>query len=231
MSRPVEHVFADGAAAAENLARRIGAVLGEAIAARGVAGIALSGGRSPRPVLEALSGLPLDWGKVVVTLVDERWVAPDHADSNERLIRETLLTGAAAKARFVAMKNDAADAYAGAAACEAVFAALPWPLDIVLLGMGEDGHTASLFPEAKELAEGLSTQARVLAMTPPAAPHQRMTLSAGAIVDSRHIFLQIGGAAKKAVYDRALAGGPVEELPIRLALCQDKVPVEVWISD
>jgi 6-phosphogluconolactonase len=57
-----------------------------------------------------------------------------------------------------------------------------------------------------------------------------MTLSAGAIVDSRHIFLQIGGAAKKAVYDRALAGGPVEELPIRLALCQDKVPVEVWIS-
>ncbi|WP_066517042.1 6-phosphogluconolactonase [Sphingobium cloacae] len=226
----MEHVFADGAQAAGDLARRIGDVLGEAIVARGVASIALSGGRSPRAVLEALAGLPLDWSKVVVTLVDERWVAPDQADSNEKLVREALLTGEAAKARFVGMKNDAADAYAGVEACEAALAALPWPLDIVLLGMGEDGHTASLFPEARELAEGLSTQARVLAVTPPAAPHQRMTLSASAILDSRHIFLQIGGAAKRTVYERALAGGAAEDLPVRVALCQDKVPVEVWIG-
>ncbi|WP_242124583.1 6-phosphogluconolactonase [Sphingobium sp. Sx8-8] len=228
---PLEHLFLDGALAAAEMARRIAAILGEAIAARGVATIALSGGRSPRPVLEALSGAAIDWDKVIVTLVDERWVAPGHADSNERLIRETLLQGAAAGARFVPMKNDAADAYAGQAACEAAFAALPWPLDIVLLGMGEDGHTASLFPEAKELAEGLSTSALTLAVTPPAAPHQRMSLSAKAILSSRHIFLQIGGAAKKAVYDRALAGGPVEELPVRVALCQHDVSVEVWISE
>lgn len=228
---PTEHLFVDGALAAADMARRIGVILGEAIAARGVASIALSGGRSPRPVLEALSAMALDWEKVVVALVDERWVEPDHADSNERLIHETLLQGAAAKARFVGMKNEAADAYAGQAACEAAYAALPWPLDIALLGMGEDGHTASLFPEAKELAEGLSTSALTLAVTPPAAPHQRMSLSASAILKSRHIFLQIGGAAKKAVYDRALAGGPVEELPIRVALCQHQVSVEVWISE
>jgi 6-phosphogluconolactonase len=228
---PIEHLFVDGALAAADMARRIAVVLGDAIAARGVASIALSGGRSPRPVLEALSAMALDWEKVVVALVDERWVGPDHADSNERLIRETLLQGAAAKARFVGMKNGAADAYAGQTACEAAYAALPWPLDIALLGMGEDGHTASLFPEAKELAEGLSTSALTLAVTPPAAPHQRMSLSASAILKSRHIFLQIGGAAKKAVYDRALAGGPVEELPIRVALCQHQVSVEVWISE
>ncbi|MCK0531243.1 6-phosphogluconolactonase [Sphingobium agri] len=228
---PTEHLFVDGALAAADMARRIAVVLGDAIAARGVATIALSGGRSPRPVLEALSGAALEWDKVVVTLVDERWVAADHADSNERLVRETLLQGAAAKARFVGMKNDAADAYAGQAACETALAELPWPLDIVLLGMGEDGHTASLFPEAKELAEGLSTHALTVAVTPPAAPHQRMSLSARAILKSRHIFLQIGGAAKKAVYDRALAGGPVEELPIRVALCQHGVSVEVWISE
>ncbi|WP_150290352.1 6-phosphogluconolactonase [Sphingobium estronivorans] len=227
----IEHLFIDGALAATDMARRIGVILGDAIAARGVATIALSGGRSPKAVLEALSGTALDWDKVIVTLVDERWVAPDHADSNERLMRETLLQGKAAKARFVPMKNDAADAYAGQAACEAAFAALPWPLDIVLLGMGEDGHTASLFPEAKELAEGLSTEALTLAVTPPAAPHQRMSMSAGAILKSRHVFLQIGGAAKKAVYDRALAGGAVEELPIRVALCQHAVSVEVWISE
>ena len=228
---PTEHLFVDGALAAADMARRIAMILGDAIAARGVATIALSGGRSPRPVLEALSDVALDWDKVIVTLVDERWVAPDHADSNERLVRETLLQGKAAAARFVPMKNDAADAYAGQAGCEAAFAALPWPLDIVLLGMGEDGHTASLFPAAKELAEGLSTEALTLAVTPPGAPHQRMSMSAAAILASRHVFLQIGGAAKKAVYDRALADGPVEELPIRVALCQHAVSVEVWISE
>jgi len=228
---PTEHLFIDGALAAADMARRIAFILEDAISARGVASIALSGGRSPRPVLEALAQATLDWDKVIVTLVDERWVEPDHADSNERLIRETLLQGNAAKARFVGMKNAAADAYAGQPACEAAFAQLPWPLDIVLLGMGEDGHTASLFPQAKELAEGLSSQALTIAVTPPAAPHQRMSMSASAILKSRHIFLQIGGAAKKAVYDRALEGGPVEELPIRLALCQHGVSVEVWISE
>lgn len=225
-----EQDFDDSAAAAADLARRIAELLAAAIAERGVATIALSGGRSPRPVLEALSAASLDWNKVIVTLVDERWVAPDHADSNERLLRETLLRGDAAAARFVPMKNDAADAYAGQATCEAAFAALPWPLDIVLLGMGEDGHTASLFPRAAELAEGLSTDALTLAVTPPVAPHRRLSMSAKAILSSRHIFLQISGAAKKVVYDRAMAGGPVEELPIRVALLQDKVPVEVWVS-
>lgn len=225
-----EHICADGAAAAEAMAGCIAELLAEAIAARGVATLALSGGRSPIPVLRALSASEMDWGKVIVTLVDERWVAPDHADSNERLIRENLLLGHAADARFVPMKNAAADAHAGQAECEAAIATLPWPLDVAVLGMGEDGHTASLFPDARELAEGLTTQALTLAVTPPAAPHQRMSLSAHAILSSRHILLQIGGAAKRTVYDRARAGGPVAELPIRLALCQDDVPVEVWIS-
>lgn len=227
---PTEHLFADGAQAAADLATRIATLLGDAIATRGTASIALSGGRSPKPVLEALATTPLDWSKVVVTLVDERWVAPDAPDSNERLLRETLLTGPAAVARFVPMKNDAADAYAGQPAVETAFAAIPWPLDIVLLGMGEDGHTASLFPAAVELANGLTSAARTIAVTPPAAPHQRLSLTASAILASRHIFLQISGAAKKAVYDNALKDGPVEQLPIRLALLQDKTPIEIWIS-
>lgn len=227
---PTEHFFADGAQAAADLATRIATLLGDAIATRGTASIALSGGRSPKPVLEALATTPLDWSKVVVTLVDERWVAPDAPDSNERLLRETLLTGPAAAARFVPIKNDATDAYAGQPAVEAAFAAIPWPLDIVLLGMGEDGHTASLFPAAVELADGLTSAARTIPVTPPAAPHQRLSLTASAILASRHIFLQISGAAKKAVYDNARAGGPVEQLPIRLALLQDKTPVEIWIS-
>jgi 6-phosphogluconolactonase len=226
----VEHRFTDGAQAAADLAARIAALLTEAIAARGGATIALSGGRSPQPVLKALSAAAIDWSKVTVTLVDERWVDPSDAASNERLVRETLLRGPAAAARFVPMKNEAADPYAGQPACEAAFAALAWPLDIVLLGMGEDGHTASLFPESVELREGLTTRARTLAVTPPAAPHPRMSMSARAILDSRHVCLQIGGAAKEAVYVRARAAGPVEELPIRLALHQDATLVEIWIG-
>ncbi len=228
---PTEHIFATGAQAATDIAARIATLLSDAIAQRGVATLAVSGGRSPRPVLEALSKVPLDWTKLIVTLVDERWVDPVSADSNERLVRETLLQGPATAARFVPMKNGAVDAYAGQSAVEADFAALPWPFDIILLGMGDDGHTASLFPEGKELAEGLSSDAYTIAATPPVAPHQRLSLTAHAILQSRHIFLQIGGAGKKAVYDQALAGGPIEELPIRLALLQDKVPVEVWISE
>lgn len=227
---PTEHLFADGAQAAADLATRIATLLTDAIATRGTASIALSGGRSPKPVLEALAATPLDWSKAVVTLVDERWVAPDAPDSNERLLRETLLTGPAAAARFVPMKNDAPDAYAGQASVEAAFATIPWPLDIVLLGMGEDGHTASLFPQAAELADGLSSAARTIAVTPPAAPHQRLSLTASAILAARHIFLQIGGDAKRAVYMRACGDGPVEQFPIRIALHQDSTPVEVWIS-
>lgn len=228
---PTEHLFATGAEAAADIATRIATILADAVATRGLAGIAVSGGRSPRPVLEALSAADLDWSRVVVTLVDERWVAPDSPDSNEQLVRETLLQGPAAAARFVPMKNDAGDAYAGQPAVEAAFAELPWPLDVILLGMGDDGHTASLFPEGKELTDGLASKALTIAATPPAAPHQRMSLTAHGILRSRHVFLQIGGAGKKAVYDRALAGGAVEELPIRLALLQDKVPVEVWIAE
>ena len=227
---PTEYHFTDGGAAAADLATRIATVLSEAIAARGTASLALSGGRSPKPLLEALTRTPLDWSKVVVTLVDERWVAPAAPDSNERLLRDTLLTGPAAAAQFVPMKNDAADAYAGQPAVEAAVAAIPWPLDIVLLGMGEDGHTASLFPAAAELADGLSSTARTIAVTPPAAPYQRLSLTASAILAARHIFLQISGDAKKAVYAQALEDGPVEQLPIRLALLQAQTPVEVWIS-
>jgi 6-phosphogluconolactonase len=174
---PTEYRFDSADAAAQDLARHIASTLSDAIAARGVATIALSGGRSPRAVLEALREMPLDWAKVIVAQVDERWVDPSHADSNERLIREALLTGPAAAARLVPMKNDADDAYQGQAACEEAMAALPWPIDIMLLGMGEDGHTASLFPEADELHDGLTTQALTLAVTPPAAPHQRLSLS------------------------------------------------------
>jgi len=220
----------DGSALALDLAQHIGRLLKAAIASRGVALIAVSGGRSPAAVFDALQKVSINWAKVIVTQVDERWVPPSHADSNSRLILGHLLTGMAAAADFLPMKNDADDAVAGQPACEAALAALPLPFDIVLLGMGEDGHTASLFPDAAELAEGLTTDALCLAVTPPDAPHQRMSLSLTGLLKSRLLILQIGGAAKEAVYRTALGEGPVEDMPVRAILRQHRVPVEVWIS-
>jgi 6-phosphogluconolactonase len=181
-------------------------------------------------MLQALRQEAVDWPKLVVAQVDERWVAPDHPDSNARLIRDNLLQGPAAEAHFLPMKNDAKSAAAGQPACEAALRALPLPFDAILLGMGDDGHTASLFPDAHELHEGLTRDALCLAVTPPAAPHERMSLSLAGLLDSRLIVLQIAGAAKESVYRRALEEGPVEKMPIRAVLRQQRVPVEVWIS-
>lgn len=221
-----EHDFASS----EALARRVADQIEASIAARREALIAVSGGKSPVPLFEALARTPLDWGRVTVTLVDERWVAPDHADSNERLVCAHLLQNEAAAARFVPLKNDAATAAEGQKQAEAAIAALPLPFDAIVLGMGEDAHTASLFPEAAELAHALSTPERTAAVTPPAAPHERMTLTLAGLMQSRLLLLPLSGARKIEVYREALGPGPVETMPVRAVLHQDRVPVEVWIG-
>ena len=225
-----EYRLADTAAAATSLADALARRLADAIAMRGTALIALSGGRSPAPVLRQLSSVAFDWSRVTVVQVDERWVPADHDDSNQRLIEANLLHGPAAAARFLPMFNGAADPEGGQPAYEAALAALPRPFDVVLLGMGEDGHIASLFPGAAELTEGLTTAALCLAVTPPAAPHPRLSLSLAGLLDSRLIAIQIGGAAKEAVYREALGAGPAEAMPIRAVLRQTRVPVETWIA-
>jgi 6-phosphogluconolactonase len=230
MTELTEYREPDAGILAERLANRIARLLDDAITARGQALIAVSGGKSPAAMFGALCHAVIDWSRVTVAQVDERWVEPHHADSNSGLIRDHLLRGAAAAARFVPMKNDAADARAGQAACEEALRALPPPFDVVLLGMGEDGHTASLFPHAAELKEGLRTDALCLAITPPAAPHQRLSLSLKGLLESRLLVLQIGGPAKETVYRAAFGEGPVEDMPVRAVLRQDKVPVEVWIG-
>ncbi|WP_136161637.1 6-phosphogluconolactonase [Sphingomonas flavalba] len=213
------------------IADMIEQTLAAAITERGAALIAVSGGRSPIPIFHALRGRRLPWDRVTVALVDERWVAPDHPDSNERLVRDELLADCAAAARFVPMKNAAVDATSGQPACEAAYRALPRPFDIMLLGMGEDGHTASLFPGAPQLCEGLETDALTIAVTPPAAAHQRLSLTLSAILASRRIVLPISGAAKRATYQTARNPGPVKAMPIRAVLRQSGTPVEVWIGE
>lgn len=229
----VEHQFDDAATLAETLAAMVATQLAEAVQQRGVASLVVSGGKSPIPFFAALRMLPLDWSRVWITLADERWVEPDSADSNERLLREHLLRDAAAAARFVPLKSAFASADDGLAASSAALADIPRPFDVVVLGMGEDGHTASLFPGASGLVAALAPgdpAGLLAAITPLTAAHRRITMRLATLLDSRCIHLPLGGDTKLAVYRRALAENDPLQWPIAAVLHQPDVPVNVWLS-
>jgi 6-phosphogluconolactonase len=226
----VERQFNDAAAAAAALAAAVADDLRDGIAARGSASLALSGGRSPVPFLHALSAQALDWKQVFVTLVDERWVDPAGPDSNEALLRQHLLQGPAAAARFVGLKTVHAQPQQALADREAALAVLPQPFDALLLGMGDDGHTASLFPGAPGLDAALDPKgtAMLAAFPAPKAGHARISFTLAGLLNTRRLYLQIQGAAKQSIYQRARLGAD-RAMPISLALNNGKVPVEVFL--
>lgn len=224
--------FTDAESLVRELTDCIRQILDEAIRLRGQASLVVSGGTTPVPLFESLSHLELAWDKVVITLADERWVAPDDPDSNERLVQMHLLKNRAVAARFIGLKTPDATAAAGEAACHQRICQIPRPFDVLILGMGGDGHTASLFPGAAALSRAmdLGQKSRCLAIAPPAAPHDRMTLTLPALLDARHIAVHITGASKRQVYEKAVAGDNFEEMPIRAILAQNDVPVTVWCA-
>ena len=227
---PRFHEFADQQTLCRELSQRICAALQEAIEARGTAGLVVSGGSTPVPLFAALAEISIEWDRVFITLADERWVEVSDRASNEALVREHLLRGQAKAAHFKGLKNSHESAMAGERECEEVLARLPLPFDFVILGMGQDGHTASLFPGAERLGEALDMNSGKLcvAMTPVTAPHERMTLTLPALLHSRRICFHLAGKEKREVYERALAGDSIEEMPVRAVLGQDLVPVDVY---
>jgi 6-phosphogluconolactonase len=225
-----EHLFDDDQALLDALEKDVVATLGDAIEARSHAVLAVSGGNTPKPLFERLARADLDFSRVYVTLVDERWVDTSDDASNEKMLRASLLQGHGAHARFVPLKNAAVTAAQGVAATSKALDSLPRPFDLVLLGMGDDGHTASLFPKARQLEEGLSTSAACLAVTPPAAPHERITLSAHRILDTKRLVVHISGAAKLKAYREAMGDGPTEDHPIRFFLRQHTIPLDVYAT-
>jgi len=225
-----EHRFPDSIALAHALSGEIKVDLEEAISARGAASMIVSGGRTPVRLFEQLRAEKVDWSQVWITLADERWVDTTAEASNERLVREHLLVGPAAAARFVGLKNPAPTPEAGADWATRALTRVPHPYDVVVLGMGEDGHTASLFPGSLALARGLDASAApgCLAVNALKAPHARTSLNLRALLDARRIVLHLEGQATWQAYQRARAPGSAAELPVRAVLHQKEVPVHVF---
>jgi 6-phosphogluconolactonase len=209
-------------AAADAAAFGIGRQLADGLRTHGRAGLVATGGRSPGPVFDRLRVAPeIDWARVVVTLSDERCVAGDHPDSNARLVRERLMTGAGARAHLLPLWPEPDPAALRSLA----------PFDAVMLGMGEDGHIASLIPGDPGLAAGLDPASDRLTVSVPAGlgkpPLPRISLTLSALLQSRAIFLLIAGDAKREVVERAIAGA---ELPVAALVSQVRVPVRVLWS-
>ena len=150
--------------------------------------------------------------------------------SNAALVRKHLLQNYAVGANFVPLKNAAATPTQGESACTKALEAMPRPFDIVLLGMGDDGHTASLFPQATQLAQALAMGSGqpCFGVDPVTASHRRLTLTLPALLTSRRIAVLFTGAGKWALYQQALQSGPVEALPVRAVLHQDRVPIAIY---
>jgi len=229
ISEPAAAKFETLEALSAALATQIAAALSAAIAARGVASLVVSGGKSPVKLFELLREEQLDWSRVCIALADERWVDPGDANSNEKLVRDRLLQGPAAAARFHGLKNGAPTPDMGAVSAWETFARVPRPFDAVLLGMGDDGHTASLFPGSPNLPRALNPAAVAgcVGMWAPVAPQPRLSLNLSALLDSRRVVVLIAGAGKWRTLLAASAPGPAEEMPVRAVLHQTRTPLQV----
>jgi 6-phosphogluconolactonase len=222
--------FADAAALAASLADEVAAHLETAIRDRGTASIAVSGGSTPKKFFEALATRDIDWSKVTVTLVDERFVPADSPRSNHLLVSAHLLKDKAAAAKFIPLYYEAPSIDEAAVIATEKTSGIGNPFDVAILGMGGDGHTASFFPHGNNLARALdlSGPRGVLTMQAEGAGEERLTFSFASISDARFLALHIEGQGKKDVLEKAKAGSDETDMPIRAVLNRAASPLQIF---
>ena len=215
-----------------SFAEKVAQILTASIAKKGKASIAVSGGSTPKGFFNALSHKEIAWDKVTITLADERWVDENSDASNTRLVKKNLLQNNASKANFLNFKI--ADKL-NKATLEQLNkqAELLLSLDVLILGMGEDGHTASLFPCSEQINEALSltNSDALISVQPKTAPHQRLTFSLAALLQSKNVFLHLCGESKKQVLKDALADDNALIMPIRAFLHSPTVTTKIMYAN
>jgi 6-phosphogluconolactonase len=218
--------FSDKQQLADALAEAVAGNLKAGVATRGAASLAVSGGSTPALFFRTLAArADVPWDKVTVTLVDERWVDESSDRSNAKLVKANLLQGRAALARFVPLYQGGAPDAARASAAQS---AVPQPLDAAILGMGNDGHTASFFPGGDNLEAALTGEGPVVAINAPGAGEPRVTLTLKRLTAARALYLHIEGEEKVETLRKAEAEGPIEAMPVRAILRQTQTPLTIF---
>lgn len=213
----------------EELSSNIISLLLESIDEYGKASLLVSGGSTPKPLFQKLSNIDIPWGKVTISLVDDRWLEPTHKDSNELLVKENLLQNFASSAKFVGMYIEGKTAFESDEDCSITYEEQVFPFDVIILGMGGDSHTASLFPENEKLKDGfdLKNENLCISIKPETAPYDRMSLTLGAILSAKNIILHIEGEEKLNVYKKALESDDIFKTPISAVLNSERL-IEVY---
>ena len=224
----MENFFDTREEASRAVAQEIAAALQRRMDGNGAASLVVSGGTTPAMTFAELAQTQLEWSRVHVVLSDERWVPPDHEDSNEKLVRETLLTGEAREADFLSVYDADVDVEARCEQLNDELKRVPFPFACSLLGMGEDGHFASLFPDADKLDEALITdwQQLCIPVHTAASPHTRVSLTLAALSRSDEVLLLIFGDKKREVYEAAKE--KLSHLPVAALIRQKRAPVRVY---
>lgn len=217
----------------EVLAIKVASELSHAIAVNGKASIAVSGGSTPKGFFKALSQINLAWDKVTITLADERWVDFESDASNTRLVHENLLQNKAKAANFFHIKQGKLLSEDTLNELNTAAKGGLLPLNVLILGMGEDGHTASLFPCSDQIEQGLATDNKnaLMKIVPQTAPNDCITFTFSHLIQSKNIILHVCGESKKAVLDKANAGTDFFEMPIRAFLQNKNVITQVYWAE
>lgn len=223
------HEFKQTQSLEQALSQKIATQLQEAIDKKGYASLVVSGGRTPIQLFEQLSSQPIEWEHVWVTLADERWVDAAHSDSNSALVLKHLQKNDASNCNFSEMYRHGEPANV----LSDLENALPQkhlPFDVVILGMGLDGHTASWFPCSPELSTILASSNNLAFVQPESASHLRLTFTPKALLNSKQIYVHLVGDEKRKIYEQACDSNDVMQMPIRVVLHQHDVPVDVYWS-